>query len=124
MKNYSIKEVLQHVPTNVEHFTNRKNTKIKIDFDGDMMKVTSDRLLTFKLKGIVCVSCGVEGRYFKKDYHGHPNPHFNLYAIDKEGEELLMTKKHIISKLKGGQSTIQNYQTMCFLCNVEKGNSI
>ena len=47
--------------------------------------------------------------------------HFNLYGINKNYEEILFTKDHIIPKSKGGDNKISNYQTMCYNCNYKKG---
>lgn len=47
--------------------------------------------------------------------------HFNLYAIDKDGNEVLMTKDHILAKARGGKDRISNYQTCCKVCNETKG---
>lgn len=35
-----------------------------------------------------------------------------------------MTKDHIIPKSKDGKDDISNYQTMCYKCNLEKGNNL
>ena len=48
----------------------------------------------------------------------------NLYAIDENGKEVLMTKDHILPKSKGGKDEIDNYQTMCIRCNEAKGNNL
>jgi 5-methylcytosine-specific restriction endonuclease McrA len=50
--------------------------------------------------------------------------HFNLYAIDDNGDEILMTKDHIIPKSKGGRNHLSNYQPMCCVCNQKKDNKI
>lgn len=50
--------------------------------------------------------------------------HLNLYAVDENGKEILMTKDHIIPKSKGGKDHISNYQTMCVRCNMTKGNNV
>lgn len=34
-----------------------------------------------------------------------------------------MTKDHITPKSKGGLDKIENMQTMCIVCNQEKGNT-
>lgn len=47
-----------------------------------------------------------------------------LYAVDDNGDEILMTKDHIIPRSKGGIDDISNYQTMCKLCNEAKGNKL
>lgn len=48
----------------------------------------------------------------------------NLYAVDEAGNEVLMTKDHIVPHSKGGIDDISNYQTMCVRCNQKKGNDI
>ncbi len=93
-----------------------------VDIRGDIIKGNSQRFQTFFTKGLKCSCCGIEGKYFAKEKD--PNAaryHLNLYAID-DGEEVLMTKDHIISWSKGGKDDISNYQTMCEKCNKNKGN--
>jgi hypothetical protein len=74
---------------------------------------------------ITCVTCGIGGSYFalEKIKHGSTTNryHANLYAV-KDGEEVLMTKDHIIPKSKGGKDHQSNLQTMCHVCNQKKGN--
>jgi 5-methylcytosine-specific restriction endonuclease McrA len=116
-KKYNIEEVLSQ----------RNWEKIRADskrnFDGDMMKMNSLRLHTFAEKGLKCVCCGIEGKYFVKEKsQGHVSYHFNLYAVDSAGNEVLMTKDHIVAKSKGGEDHIDNMQTMCEACNKAKGN--
>ena len=48
--------------------------------------------------------------------------HLNLYGM-KNGKEILFTKDHIIPKAKGGKNTMDNYQTMCAVCNREKADN-
>lgn len=118
---YSIEDVRQKVmPFN----TGEKGTVI-IDFDGDPLKANSQRYRLFFTKGFCCVKCGIEGKYFAKERDTNSNSdkyHLNLYAIDENGEEVLMTKDHIIPRSKGGNNKIDNYQTMCTRCNNKKGN--
>jgi hypothetical protein len=97
----------------------------KCNIDNDDIKVSSVRLLTFKIKGIKCVQCGIKGSFFRKEKHKNDVAyHLNLYAINEKGEEILMTKDHIMPKSFGGKNSIDNLQTMCIICNQEKGNKI
>lgn len=118
-KEYRIEEVLPFV----DEVSNRK---VRKDFDGDMIKMTSDRLITFKNSGTKCVDCGMEAKYFVKEKTRDKDEpyHFNLYGIDENGEEVLFTKDHIIPKSKGGANHVSNYQTMCCVCNEKKGNKL
>lgn len=118
-KIYSIDEVLSKIiPNKCESSRGRKS---KVDFDGDLVNVKSLRLNVFKEKGTKCVCCGLEGAFFAKEKAvENESYHFNLYAIDSKGEEVLMTKDHIVAKSKGGPDHIDNMQTMCTKCNVEK----
>jgi len=106
---------------------NQDNTKKEVKKFGKYeVKMNSDRYLTFKVKGVNCDSCGLEGRYFalEKDIHQDTDKyHFNLYGI-LNGEEVMLTKDHVIPKSKGGKSNISNYKTLCIKCNGRKANKI
>jgi len=118
---YSIEDVL----SKVELDQTKEDIAI---FDEDPIKMGSDRYKTFKYKGTSCVSCGLVGKFFAKErFRKNSNIisyHMNLYAIDNNGKEVLMTKDHIHPKVKGGKNHISNYQTMCTVCNEEKGCKI
>lgn len=119
---YSIEEVREKVK---DALFEKDRRLAKVDFDGDLIKGNSQRYQTFFTKGCKCVNCGIEGKYFAKEKHLKDKSfHLNLYAIDKNGDEVLMTKDHIIPKSKGGIDDLSNYQTMCERCNKEKGNEL
>ena len=91
---------------------------------GHNVKMWSLRYYNFKNNGTVCVSCGLKGEYFRLERHalgGRTSFHFNLYAVN--GNEILMTKDHIIPKSKGGKNHLNNLQTMCTKCNCRKGSN-
>jgi hypothetical protein len=102
-----------------------------VEFDGDLINMTSQRYQMFKLKGTCCVKCGLEAEYFTKERpkvkkNFDPTKvvyHFNLYG-NKDGKEILFTKDHIIPKVKGGKNHMDNYQVMCQPCNQDKDDKI
>lgn len=75
------------------------------------------------MSGPDCVACGIQGKYFaiERD-RGSNKYHMNLYAIDSEGYEVMMTRDHIVPRSKGGPDNLDNQQTMCIYCNQQKGN--
>jgi len=86
-----------------------------------IVKMDSDRYQTFN-KNLECAACSLTGSLFLLEReHGHEPgiAHFNLYAIEHESL-ILMTKDHIVPRSKGGKNNINNYQTMCEVCNSMK----
>jgi len=117
---YKIEDVLSK--TIINEIKDKSNY---IKFDGDMIRMNSDRYKTFATSGIYCINCGLKAKYFAKErYITSSKYHFNLYGINDENEEILFTKDHIIPKSKGGKDELTNYQTMCCKCNSKKGNDI
>jgi len=103
----------------------RKTDKYKI-INGLEVKISSQRYAVFK-KSLECVKCHCVGSYFAIERPVFPKNtryHLNLYGIDKNGKELLFTKDHILPRSKGGKNILSNYQTMCHICNTEKGNNL
>ena len=121
-RQYTVDEVFYFVKTN--NGDNKKLGKIRVEFDGHMMKPYSLRYLTF-MNGCTCVSCNLKGLFFVKErtstIAGNPNDnggyHFNLYALNKNNKEVLMTKDHVLAKALGGKDVVENMQTMCTECN-------
>lgn len=101
-----------------------EDKKAMVVINGDKIKGNSQRFQTFFTKGLKCACCGIEGKYFgkEKDFNA-ARYHLNLYALDKSGNEVLMTKDHIVPRSKGGASELYNYQTMCVKCNIAKGSN-
>lgn len=101
----------------------RKLKKYRV-INGVNVKLSSQRYPVFQ-KSLKCSKCGIEGKYFAiEKTHGDlaENFHLNLYAINENGDEVLMTKDHLVPKSKGGKNAQYNYRTMCVVCNNEKGN--
>ena len=124
MKKYNINEVFdllgkENLMEENDYYKSGKRSK-DIIVEGFKVRVRSLRYMTFYQKGTTCSKCGRKGSYFKLegDKNNETRKHFNLYSEDN----ILMTKDHIIPKSKGGKDKVSNMQTMCILCNMEKGN--
>jgi len=101
------------------------NTKnYYIELMGVSVKANSQRYAVFK-RNLTCVTCGITGKYFaiEKTEKKANHYHLNLYGVDENGNEVLMTKDHIWAKANGGKSNLANYQTMCHPCNHAKGRN-
>ena len=91
------------------------------------INLKEDRYSCFKLKGLYCYACNLEGSYFaielvaSDSYSGYS---LNLYGKRSCGKEEYFTKDHVLPKSFGGKDSIQNYKTMCWPCNAKKGNKI
>ena len=119
-------EVLDFLPNPSDYPKFFKLKKIRKDYDGDSMKMGSERYYTFA-KSLKCEYCLIEGTIFYKerslDKKGNPQEggyHFNLYAFNENNEEILMTKDHIIARSHSGKDELSNYVTCCEDCNIEK----
>ena len=122
-KKYSVEEIRE--ATKDVLFNKQKSKETLIDLDEDLIYGNSDRYQTFLTNGTKCCKCGIEGKYFVKEKHAADKRyHLNLYALNENGEEVLMTKDHIIPRSKGGKNELENYQTMCKICNELKGNQL
>lgn len=124
---YPTEHVLEHVST--QQF-DKDRPPVIVVFDGDEIAMNSQRYVLFKEKGYTCVRCGLVGTYFakerdkKKRHDGKRRYHFNLYGIDRDGFEVMMTKDHITPRAKGGLDEQSNYQPMCSECNSAKGSTL
>lgn len=82
------------------------------------VKMNSDRYKIFN-NSLKCAACNLTGSLFLLErVHNHEPSvaHFNLYAVEND-YLILMTKDHIVPRSKGGKDNINNYQTMCEICN-------
>ncbi len=116
---YEIDEVLTHVSLNPED--KPKN----IRFNNHRIFMGSKRYQNFKAHGNVCIECGLTGSYFYLERHKKQLTgkfHFNMYGLNASGEEVMLTKDHIVPKAKGGSDDIVNFQVMCSPCNSKKGD--
>lgn len=94
------------------------------EYFGQKIKLNSIRYRIFIKEGYSCVRCSKKGVYFAVEKSKAHNTYgLNLYAIDDDEKEILMTVDHIIPASKGGTKSLKNLQPMCQLCNYKKGNS-
>lgn len=107
-----------------EYYFNPSKIKKKIELvDGYPVKVYSQRYELF-YKNIKCVKCGLEANcYILEKAPTAKRWHFNLYYKDGN-KEVLFTKDHILPKSRGGNDYLENYQTMCEPCNIQKSNNL
>lgn len=102
---------------------NSKQTQF-IDFDNEFIKGTSQRYAVFMRDNCICVKCGLKAAYFALErFEDQKRYHLNLYGL-KDNKEILFTKDHIIPKSKGGKDNLDNYQTMCCICNELKADEL
>lgn len=108
-----------------KRYEGRRN-KLRVQINDEYtVKPFSQRYELFFTKSTTCVACGLEGTHFTLERFEHDvHAHLNLYGINEEGEEVLLTKDHIQPKSKGGLNDLSNYQTMCKSCNNAKGNKV
>lgn len=123
IKKYSIEAVLSFVTM----LTRKKQKRYEVDKISYEVKMHSRRYAMF-LHNISCVRCGIIGEFFMLERMTDAPPrnaHFNMYGLDKiTREKVLMTKDHIIPRSVGGADHPDNYQTMCSVCNQDKGASL
>lgn len=112
-------------PVKVKNKTVYRPNIARVELDGDLIKANSQRYQLFFTKGLTCVSCGTVGKFFIKcKAPREKHYHLELVGQTPDGRYVLMTKDHIQPKSLGGLNILDNYQTMCTLCNLEKGNTV
>lgn len=106
-----------------EKISAARSSKILLP-DGNKFR-NSIRIQLFVEKGTECVTCGINGTVFILETQDLKlPPHLNLYAVNENGEYILMTKDHIHPKSKGGLDEMENFNPMCSPCNGKKADKI
>lgn len=91
--------------------------------DGDLVRRNSLSLRCFREYGIQCAHCGLVGSFFAKERESEQFPwHLQLYAVDSQDDQVLMTVDHVVPRSKGGRNTLMNLQPLCTPCNQAKAN--
>ncbi len=117
-----VKRLAEFMPEDVLPFIGPNRKDYQVGEQIYKVKMNSHRYFLFSGER-KCVVCGVEGtRMVLELPPGSQCPHFNFYAIENE-EYLLMTKDHKVPKSLGGKNALENYQTMCAICNGIKGSA-
>ena len=100
-----------------------KDTKVYWEENGFSIKSRMlYRARIYADKGMNCVSCGLEGLYFALEKDKGGGMHLDLYGKN-EKEDVMLTIDHIVPSSKGGKNNIDNFQTMCKICNELKADS-
>lgn len=94
-----------------------------VQIEGHNVRTKDDRYLNFIKNGFKCVRCGLKGQYVKLECNSRNGYHLNVYGVDENGIEVLLTKDHIYPKSKGGLDNIKNYQVLCEVCNGKKSDN-
>lgn len=86
------------------------------------------RLKVLKKDNFTCTWCNLEGKFAAVEKQKNHTPHVNIYGINENGHEVLMTQDHKIPQclLKGSdiKNSYRNLQTMCTKCNQKKADVI
>jgi 5-methylcytosine-specific restriction endonuclease McrA len=104
-----------------EIFTWIEENPKRIYWENGNYVLNTKRAKVFHKKGLTCVNCGVEGKFFALEKDRGGGIHLDLYGYIDD-EEVLITVDHIIPKSKGGPNTLINYQVMCKICNEMKAD--
>lgn len=125
IKTYPIELIFDFIRDNPMDSTLGKNFDKKkpggyyVDLEGNQCKLRRARVF-FEI-GTDCVECQAKAKLFALETWPDGSVHFELYALDKSGEEVLMTIDHIVAKYNGGLDKIENYAPLCKVCNELKG---
>ena len=114
-------EELQNVSFNLEKGTPftivKNNTNYTVTTNNDTKKI-----FRAILNNPICSSCGIKGDIFILRQDPLKNYHLGLFHITRKLKLIQLTIDHIVPKSLGGTNNIENYQTLCYDCNQEKGH--
>jgi hypothetical protein len=99
----------------IEYIYN-KNNDTKNDMEDNLNKEETENILSGKLDTINPVRAGMRWQVFERD-------DFKCVACGKSANDgAILHVDHIIPRSKGGKDEMDNYQTLCHLCNIGKSN--
>ncbi len=105
------------VLSRLDKFTGQNSDLALHDITGLTVASTYKRLEAFA-ECLNCVRCGRKGNVFLVEHHANDEPkqYLNLYSF-ADGELTLMTVDHILPDSWYGRADVDNFQTMCRVCN-------
>ena len=93
--------------------------------DGNIASKSLKRFRVIMRDGFRCNSCGRMASLVQIEPSTISNKiKLIVHIKTKSGRKVSMTLDHIIPKSLGGSNTLDNLQSMCKICNKEKGNHI
>ena len=105
----------------VDFLERREGKPPKNTINGIELNTCSTRLKTFLKHGIVCSCCNLTAAHWAIErFPNTESWHLNLWAIDDNGYEVLMTHDHTVARALGGADNLSNTTTMCSPCNAKK----
>lgn len=92
--------------------------------------INTNALLMWKKHGVFCCvdKCERTGLFFAAERTPGKGSmynewHLNLYAVDPNDDEVLMTQDHVLARGNGGEDHVDNLQPMCYPHNQRKGDT-
>lgn len=104
-----------------------RSAKSRIQLFGVWCKTNSVRMRVLSRTPCACADCGIPASFVavERTLGAHQTGyHINVYAIDANGKEVMLTHDHVIPKSKGGPSTLENGQVLCSRCNFKKADTL
>lgn len=114
---YSVDQIFDFIGQN-------KSEAYYVDDDGNRCKLKRARI--FHEIGLCCAEpgCALTGTFFALERWPDGDMHFDLFAVDGFGDDVLMTVDHLYPKSRGGKSSVSNYRPMCRVHNELKADTV
>ncbi|MCL2153106.1 MAG: helix-hairpin-helix domain-containing protein [Oscillospiraceae bacterium] len=96
-----------------------RNVKRRIVIGNESVRYYNPNYHIFFQKGYSCVKCGLTGQFFALESSGSDGLAYSLclYAINPDGDEVLMVGSKIDTGLEKTKKHYYDIQPMCFDCN-------